>query len=314
MGFLAYIPQYNLKDMADFLANEKRLPAPCEASLKGKTAVITGATSGIGLETARLFASRGASLVCCNRSAEKSRLLENELRESYGASVRSILVDFSSMAQTKECASSLLALREPIDVLVLNSGVYHTKLSFTPDGIETVFQVNHLAPFCLTRLLLERLTDENLARILYVNSEGHRFALGGVHLEDLGWRRHHYTGLKSYGAAKTAQLLAMMRFARLLEGSAVTINAMHPGNVKSHIGENNGPLYNWIKKNIVLASAREPVVSAQALLYLAASEDLAGVSGKFYNLTTPEKPAPHARDERLVDAVWHKSDELCGLS
>jgi NAD(P)-dependent dehydrogenase (short-subunit alcohol dehydrogenase family) len=313
MGFLAYVPQYNLKDMADFLANEKRLPAPCEASLKGKTAVITGATSGIGLETARLFASRGASLVCCNRNAEKSRRLEDELGEAYGAAVRSIIVDFSSMARTKECAASLLALREPLDVLVLNSGVYHTKLSFTPDGIETVFQVNHLAPFCLTRLLLDRLKAENRARVIYVNSEGHRFALDGVHLDDLGWRRHRYTGLKSYGAAKTAQLLAMMRFAPMLEGSAVTINAMHPGNVKSHIGENNGPLYNWMKRTFVLASARDPEVSAQALLHLAASEDLEGASGKFYNLTTPEKPAPHAHDERMVDAVWRKSNELCGL-
>lgn len=313
MGFLHYAPRYSLRDMADFLANEKRLPAACDADLGGKTAVITGATSGIGLETARLFAARGASLVLCNRNAEKSKRLEDELAAACGARVRTVIADFSSLASTKECAAALLALSEPIDVLIHNSGVYHTALSFTADGIETVLQVNHLASFCLNRLLLDRIKAENRARIIYVNSEGHRFALGGVRLDDLGWKRHRYSGLKSYGAAKTAQLLSMRRFAELLSGSSATVNAMHPGNVRSHIGENNGPRYRWMKEKFILSSAKDPSISARALLYLAASEDLKGVSGRFYNLSSPEKPAPHALDADMVDPVWKKSLELCGL-
>jgi NAD(P)-dependent dehydrogenase (short-subunit alcohol dehydrogenase family) len=300
--------------MGDFLRNEKLPPAECDAGLEGKTALITGATSGIGLETARLFASRGAGLVLCNRNPEKSRALEEELRRDYGRPVRTIIADFSSMAQTKACANAILGLHEAIDIMVLNSGVYHTRRAFTEDGMEIVFQVNHLSSFCLLYLASERLKREGKARVILVNSEGHRFALGGVHLDDLAWKRHRYTGLKSYGAAKTAQLLVMPKFVERFAGSGVTVNAMHPGNVRSHIGENNGRLYRAFKEKFVLSSAKDPAISAKALLYLAASPDLDGVTGRFFNLTTPERPAPHAIDPAMVEPTWRKSLELCGLA
>jgi NAD(P)-dependent dehydrogenase (short-subunit alcohol dehydrogenase family) len=300
--------------MADFLRNEKKPPAECSGSLEGKTVIISGATSGIGLETARLFASRGANLIFLNRDPEKSERLEKELGDRFGCRAKTILVDFSSIKQTKECARRLLELSEPIDVLIHNAGVYYTRKRFSEDGIEIVFQVIHLSSFCLNYLLKERLREENRVRILYVNSEGHRFALAGVHLHDLDWKRHVYTGLQSYGAAKTAQLLTMMKFAEYFSGSLVTVNAMHPGNVKSAIGENNGRLYRMLRKRLILPSAKDPIISAKALLYLSASEDVNKVSGSFFNLTTPEKPAPHARDYGMVEAVWERSLTLCGLS
>jgi NAD(P)-dependent dehydrogenase (short-subunit alcohol dehydrogenase family) len=249
-----------------------------------------------------------------NRNPEKSERLERELGDRFGCRARTILVDFSSIEQTKQCARRLLELPEPIDVLIFNAGVHYTRKRFSADGIEIVFQVSHLSSFCLHYLLKGRLREENRVRIIYVNSEGHRFALAGVHLDDLDWKRHAYTGLKSYGAAKTAQLLTMMRFAEYYCGSLVTVNAMHPGNVKTAIGENNGRLYRFLKKKLILASAKDPVISAKALLYLSASEEVRRVSGSFFNLTTPEKPAPHARDHGMVEAVWEKSLTLCGLS
>ncbi len=314
MGLFRYLLQYNFRDMADFLRNEKKAPAECSGSLEGKTVVISGATSGIGLETARLFASKGANLICLNRNPEKSERLEKELGDRFGSRVRTIQVDFRSLEQTKECARRLLELSEPMDVLIYSSGVYYTRKRFSVDGIEIVFQVNHLSSFCLNYLLKERLRKENRARILYVNSEGHRFALAGVHLDDLDWKRHVYTGLKSYGAAKTAQLLTMVKFAEYFSGSLVTVNAMHPGNVKSAIGENNGRLYRIWKKKLILPSAKDPIISARALFYLSVSDAVQKHSGGFFNLTTPEKPAPHARDYGMVDAVWTKSLTLCGLS
>jgi retinol dehydrogenase 13 len=313
MGLLHYLLQYRFQDMADFLRNEKKLPQECSCNLQGKTVVISGATSGIGLETARLFASKGADLVCLNRNAEKSEQLEKELTGRFGSRVRTIRADFSSLAQTKECARQLLKLPAPIDILIHNSGVYHTKKRFSEDGIEIVFQVNHLSSFCLNYLLKERLKKENRAKILYVNSEGHRFALSGVHLTDLDWKRRIYTGLESYGAAKTAQLLTMMKFKDYFSDSSVTVNAMHPGNVRSGIGENNGKLYHWFKKKLILPSAKDPMISAKALFFLSASEEVKEYSGKFFNLTAPEKPAPHALDNKLADAVWDKGLELCGL-
>jgi retinol dehydrogenase-13 len=314
MELFRYLPRYRLRDIADFLKNERKPPLDYGGSLAGKTVVISGATSGIGLETARLFASRGADLVFLNRDPEKSERLEKELEDRFGRRARTIPVDFSSMERTKRCARMLLELPEPIDVLIHNSGVYYTRRRFTADGIEIVFQVNHLGAFCLTYLLKEKLRRENRARILYVNSEGHRFALAGVHLDDLEWKRHRYTGLKGYGAAKTAQLLTMLKFTEYFSGSGVTVNAMHPGNVRSAMGENNGRLYRLMKKKMILPAAKDPVISARALLYLAASPEAGKTSGLFYNLTAPEKPAPHARERGQAEMVWVKSLALCGLS
>lgn len=312
MGLLKYLMQYRFHDMAELIRNDKNPPLVCNGNLKGKLVVISGATSGIGRETALLFASKGAKLICLNRNEEKSRNLEKELYEKYGTEVKSIPVDFSSMNQTKECGRLLQEIREPVDVIIHNAGCFFTRKHFTEDRIEMVFQVNHLSSFCLNYMLKEKLLRENRARILYVNSEGHRFALSGVHLKDLEWKRHIYTGLKSYGAAKTAQLLTMMKFKEFFSQSSVTINAMHPGNVRSHIGENNGKLYRWMKNKLILSSAKDAEISAKALLYLALSKEIEHSSGIFYNLTTPEKPAPHARDLDKVEAVWNKSLELCG--
>jgi retinol dehydrogenase 13 len=313
MSFFRYVFKYRLRDMRELLRNEKKQPMEYKGSLKGKTVVLSGATAGIGRKAAELFASRGASLILLNRSRKKSEELEQELKKLYKCKVKTILVDFSSLAQTKACAEKLLKMNKPIDVLIHNSGVYYTKKTFTEDNIEMVFQVNHLSSFCLNYMLMEKLKQEKRARIIYVNSEGHRFALGGVHMHDLRWKWHLYTGLKSYGAAKTAQLLSMINFNEHFQGSGVTINAMHPGNVVSRIGENNGRIYRWFKKKVILSSAKDPLISAQALLYLAAAEEMKGASGLFYNLTTPEHPAPHARDTSLLDVVWQKSLECCKL-
>ncbi len=313
MSLLKYIFQYRFRDMGDFLRNEKKEPLECSRSLEGKTVVISGATSGIGYQTARLLASKGADLICLNRNPERSELLEKELFDEYSCRIATIITDFSSLEQTKNCARELIDRKTPIDVLIHNSGVFYTRKTFSEDGIEMVFQVNHLSSFCLNYMLMGKLKGENRARVIYVNSEGHRFALSGVHTNDLKWKFHFYNGLKSYGAAKTAQLLSMYRFNELFLDSDVTLNAMHPGNVKSNIGENNGKLYRMIKKKFILSSAKEPDISARALYYLSASDEVSGESDHFYNLTTKEKPSPHARDLGKVDEVWNKSLELCDL-
>lgn len=313
MALIRYLTQYRFRDMGELIRNGKQGPLTCRKSLQGKTVVLSGATSGIGLETARLFAEKGADLLCLNRDPDKSRRLEEELVANFNCKIRTIIVDYSSIEQLKECADKLLTIDKPIDVLIHNAGVFYTKKHFSQDGIEMVFQVNHLGSFLLNYMLKEKLRRENRAKIIYVNSEGHRFALAGVHLKDLEWRRHIYTGLKSYGAAKTAQLLTMRKFKEYFSDSSVTINAMHPGNVRSNMGNNNGRLYRTMKEKFVLPSAEEPELSAKALYFLAASDEVADVSGRFFNLTTEEKPAPHALDYSRVEPVWNKSLELCRL-
>jgi len=175
-----------------------------------------------------------------------------------------------------------------------------------------VFGVNHLATFLFTSLLLERMKQSAPARIIQVNSEGHRF--GGLDLRDLDWKRRRYTGLRSYGASKVAQLLTTWEFADRLKGSGATINAMHPGDVRTNIGNNNGPLYRWFLHNVTWHVLKDPVISGEALYYLAAAPELAEVSGRFFHLTIDEKPAPHALDRETGRSVWDLSRQMTGLS
>ncbi len=309
-----YLREYEWSNIAAMLRNNKAEPAETAARCDGKLAVITGATSGIGRETARLFASRGADLVCVNRSREKSERLKYEIERGYGVSCRVILADFARLADIRAAAEELAKIPEAIDFLVHNAGVYNTKRIITADGLEEVFQVDYLASFAITYALLGKLRREGRARVVLVNSEGHRFAIEGLKLDDLDWGKRHYTGLRSYGSAKTAQLLAMRRFAELLSGSGATINAMHPGDVRTAMGENNGRIYRFLKRRLINPGARGPELSAKAVFYLAAAPVLSGVSGRFFNFTTEETPAPHALDLGIVERLWEESLRLGGLS
>lgn len=313
MRIIKYLLQYRFSHMGDMIRNSKKAPLVTENDLLGKNVLITGATAGIGLETAHLFAAKGANLILVNRNGRKSEKLEKELKEKYNCQVSTIISDFNSLHDIEKCCEQIMAFDQPLDVIIHNAGVFNTKKQYSKDNIEMVFQVNHMAAFYLNYKLKDRLLKENRCRIIYVNSEGHRFALSGVHLNDLDWKWHFYTGLRSYGAAKTAQLLTMKKFQDLFAHSSVTINAMHPGNVKSQMGNNNGKLYLWMKKKLILSSALDPDISAQSLLYLSAAEELKYTSGKFFHFTSEERPAPHALDEKMVEPVWRKSLQLCGL-
>ena len=172
--------------------------------------------------------------------------------------------------------------------------------------------MNHLASFLFTRLLLNRLIESAPARILQVNSEGHRF--GGLDLTDLNWDKRRYKGLQGYGASKIAQLLTVWELTDQLAGSGVTINAVHPGEVRTNIGMNNGLLYRWYQRYLLRWILKDPEISGNAIYYLAAAPEMAGVSGRFFNLTIDEKPAAHALDRSIGKRIWRISEELTGLA
>lgn len=306
-----YWKQYKWSNIRAMLKNNKAVPKVEQRDFHGHLVVITGATSGIGYETAKLYASHGAELLLINRSEEKSRKLKAEIEAGYGVTCNYFIADFSRLADIHAAADFLASLDQDISVLIHNAGVYNTKIRFTMDNLEEVFQVNYLASFIITYKLQSKLKlQQNHTRIIYVNSEGHRFALAGLKLDDLRWEKQHYTGLKSYGSAKTAQLLSLFSFSRNFEGSNVTINAMHPGDVLTNMGENNGHLYKFFKHRFINPSSRSPLLSAQALYYLGVSDEARGISGKFFNLTTLEVPAPHALDEAVAIKLWGKSLKL----
>ena len=295
-----------------FIQNSRAMQRTTAASMAGKVCVVSGSTSGVGLEAARHLARGNAHVVLLCRNAEKADRVRTQILTEYPVQVDIVLADFEDLAQVRSAAATLLTHYPRIDVLINSAGLYNNGRKVTAEGFEEVLCVNHLAPFLLTHLLLERLKQSAPARIIHVNSEGHRFS--DVHLNDLDWKQHLYTGLGGYGASKTAQLLTTWEFADRLKGSGVTINAMHPGDVKTNIGNNNGPLYRWYLRNVIWHTLKDPVISGEALYYLAAAPEMAEVSGRFFYLTIDEKPAAHALDREKGKKLWDASMRLTGLT
>jgi NAD(P)-dependent dehydrogenase (short-subunit alcohol dehydrogenase family) len=302
----------HLPDELMFIRNRNAVQKDSTASMSGKVCVITGATSGVGLAAARALARGGAHIVMVCRSREKAEAVRLEIAHIPAIPPDIVLADFSRLDDVRAAAGEIIMRYPRIDVLVNNAGMHSTRPTWTAEGHETVFCVNHLAPFLFTILLLDRLKESAPSRILYVNSEGHRF--GGLDPDDVNWHKRHYTGLRGYGASKTAQLLTMWELADRLRGTGVTINAMHPGDVKTNIGSNNGPLYRFFNHHITSRFLKDPVQSGKAIYYLAADPALKGISGLFFHLTVEEKPAPHALDRELGKRVWDLSLRMTGLS
>ncbi len=308
-----YLKEYKMADMRDMLRNSRTPHLRSSASLKGKTAVISGATSGVGLAAARELARFECDLILVARNEEKAKAVAGELAGQLRGSVRYYLADFSDLQQVRETADQISGNEKRIDILINSAGIHSTRRLYTREGFELVFCVNHLAAFVLTHRLVPRIEESPEGRIIQVNSQGHRF--GGLDVNDLSWRRRRiYTGLRGYGASKTAQLLTVWEFADRLKGTSVTINAMHPGEVRSAIGSNNGRLYNWYKNKILWKSLKDSSISGEALHYLAADPAMRGVSGRYFNLTHREKPAPHALDREVGRIVWEQTLKMTGLS
>ena len=311
--FYKYFKEYKWSNIFSMIKNNQLNPGICNDNFKNKLVVITGATSGIGYITALKYASHGANLLCVNRNEKKSKALRLEIERDYGVSCNYKIADLSRLQDVHRVAKELLQINMPIDVLIHNAGIYLTKREVTPEGIEKVFMVHYLSSFIMTVMLLNKLKSQKSARIILVNSEGHRFAAWGLQVDDLNWVKRRYSGLKSYGSAKLAQLLSMIVFAEHCRNTGVTINAMHPGAVKTGTGQENGPVYRWFKKHFFDKTLKSPDVSAEALYYLGVSKEIESVSGKFFNLTTEEEPAPPALDKEIAYRLWDKSLHLGGL-
>ena len=301
-----------LPDELIFITNARMPVKTTDARMDGKLCIITGATSGVGYEAAKRLAQGGANLVLVCRNGEKAAQVSRELSNDYGTTADVVLADFAKLAQVREAADAILERYERIDILINNAGLHRTRRTLTEEGLEMVFCVNHLASFLLTRLLLDRLRASAPSRIIQVNSDGHRF--GGLNVNDLNWKRRPYHGLWSYGASKVAQLLTTWELAEQLDGSGVTINAMHPGAVQTAIGMDNGPIYRWYRHHVVNRFLKDPAIAGEALYYLAAAPEMAQVSGRYFNLTTDEPPASYVMNRDVGKRIWSISEALTGLA
>jgi NAD(P)-dependent dehydrogenase (short-subunit alcohol dehydrogenase family) len=311
--FAKYFREYEWSNIFAMIRNNRSDPKKCDNTCSGKLVVITGATSGIGYFTARKYASMGADLLCVNRNPEKSEALKKEIISEFAVNCDYILADLSRLDEIYRVGKELNQLNSEINILIHNAGIYLTKRELTGDGLEKVLVIQYLASFIINYMLMDKLKSQGNARIIMVNSEGHRFAAWGLRLDDLNWEKRRYSGLKSYGSAKTAQLLSMIVFDEHFRNTGVSINAMHPGAVKTDTGQENGPVYRWYKRNFIDRTLKSPEISAEALYYLGVSKEIESVSGKFFNLTTQEVPAPPALDREVAYELWEKSLELSVL-
>lgn len=277
--------------------------------LEGRTVVVTGATGGIGLETALGLARQGASVALTARDAVRG-VAARAAVEAVAGPGRAVLfvADLSSLAEVRRLAADLTAQLPRLDVLVHNAGAMHATRKVTPDGLELTFAANHLAPWLLTRLLWPRLVEAR-ARVVTVASEAHRIA--PLDLEDLQSERA-YSAWTAYGRSKLCNVLFAAELARRAAGTGVTSNSLHPGVVATGFGRNDGGL-----NRLFFTLARPFLLSAEkgarTTIHVASAPSLAGVTGRYFKASREATPSAAARDEAAARALWDASARLTGL-
>lgn len=289
-------------------------PRPATYDLRGRNVVITGGNSGIGRETAVALARGGAHVVITARDLERGRDAVTDIRERSGNdSVDLVQLDLSSLASVRSCAEELRGRLAAIDVLVNNAGAVQPTRTETSDGFETTIGANHLGPFLLTDLLLPLLKAAAPSRIVVVSSLAHRQAR--LDLDDLMTERRPYVAMDAYAASKLANLLFARELAARLDGTGVTVNALHPGTVGSGFGADGGagpivgPLLDLVRP-LLLDAER----GASTSVFAAADASLDGVTGAYLSRRRVVRPSAQARDDDLAAALWRRSAELVGIT
>jgi retinol dehydrogenase-14 len=277
-----------------------------------KTILITGATSGIGFEASVQLATQGHRIVMVGRDEEKTQAcVEQVKRRSGSGTVASLRCDFSSQASVRTLAEAYRAQYERLDVLVNNAGAVFNERGVTTDGLENTFALNHLGYFLLTNLLLDLVVKSAPARIVVVSSTGHY--RGTMNLDDLGFEKGGYNLMAAYARSKLANVLMMRALAKRLEGTGVTVNALHPGGVATNIWS-RAP--GWAKPLLLVAKRLfmlTPEQGARTITYLAASPEVEGQTGLYFEKNRPKPCAALGQDEGLAEKLWAKSAQLVKL-
>lgn len=282
--------------------------------MQGKICLVTGATSGIGRETALALAKMGAAVVIAGRSAEKVTTTAAAIRSITGAAVDTLVADLSSMAQVVSMADAFKAKFDRLDVLVNNAGAVFTERQESVDGFEMTFALNHLSYFLLTAHLREMLIASGrpgaAARIVNVASDAHRG--GKMKFDDLQFRQGYF-GFTAYAQSKLANILFSNELARQLEGKPLTSNALHPGFVSTGFGRGNGGFSGTMMKlvmTLLSPVALTPEKGAQTSIYLASSPEVEGVSGKYFDKSKAVTPSAAAQDMDAARRLWIISEDL----
>ncbi|XP_038660111.1 retinol dehydrogenase 13-like isoform X1 [Scyliorhinus canicula] len=285
-------------------------------TVSGKTIIITGANTGIGKETARELARRGGRIIMACRDMEKCETAAREIRsETLSHHVYARHLNLASLKSIREFAKKITEEEENINVLINNAGIMRCPYWKTEDGFEMQFGVNHLGHFLLTNLLLEKLKNSGSGRIINVSSLAHK--VGQIDFNDLNWEKKKYDTKAAYCQSKLANILFTKELAERLDGSGVTVNAVHPGVVNTELGRHTGMHKSNFSSTILgpffLFLVKSPRLGAQPSIYLAVAEELEGISGKYFDVNKQKDPAPQALDEETARRLWEISAKLVGL-
>ncbi|XP_041916789.1 retinol dehydrogenase 11-like isoform X2 [Alosa sapidissima] len=286
-----------------------------KARLDGKTALITGANTGIGKETAVDLAGRGARVILACRDMGRANRAADEIRKRSGnGNVVVKQLDLASLQSARALAADVKASEERLDILINNAGIIMTPKSRTGDGFETHFGVNHLGHFLLTNSLLDLLKKSAPSRVVNVSSLAHETAQ--IHFDDLNMDGDS-DAVNSYKQSKLANVLFSRELAKRLEGTGVTVYSLHPGLVYTEIARHLWPsLAFWQRLFLqpIMLLAKSPWEGAQTTIYCAVDESLQNTSGLYYSDCAPKQAAPQACDDAAAKKLWDISASMVGLA
>jgi retinol dehydrogenase-12 len=274
--------------------------------MNGKICLVTGATSGIGKETACQLAQMGATVIVVGRNERKCADTVTQIRQQSGnAPVESMLADLSSLKQVRSLAQQFKNKYPRLDILVNNAGAYFMQRHTSVDGFEMTFALNHLNYFLLTNLLLDNLMASAPSRIINISSALH--ARAPLDFDDLQNQRNYGIGMDAYGKSKLANVLFTYELARRLQGKRVTVNAVHPGMVATNFAANNGMLGRFVRPFLNVGSISIPA-GAETMVYLASSDQVEGITGKYWVRNKERNSSPASYDEQAQKRLWEMSE------
>ncbi len=282
-------------------------------NMQGKTILISGATNGIGKQSALELAKMGAQIVIIGRNKAKTEETLREIQSSSGnKDVHALIADLSSMAEVRRVADDFKKQYARLDVLLNNAGSFFSERQESVDGYEMTFALNHLSYFLLTHLLLDRLKANAPSRIVSVSSEAHM--MSPLNFDDLQSKQSYgMAGFRPYGQSKLMNVMFTYELARRLTGTGVTANALHPGAVNTGFGKNNRGLMN-IAMKIFTFFAIKVEDGAKTSVYLASSPEVEEVTGKYFDKCKQKQSSQVSYDEAAQKRLWEISEQLTGIA
>ena len=278
--------------------------------MSGRTVLVTGGTGGIGKATAAGLARLGAHVAITGRDRRRADEAAAEIRAAAGPAVDVFVADMSSQAQVRRLAADVLDRLPRLDVLVNNVGGYWNTRHVTADDLEHTFALNHVAPFLLTNLLLDRLKEDAPSRVVTVSSGAQ--AMGRIDFADLQGERA-YSGQRAYNQSKLANVLFTYELSRRLAGSGVTANVLHPGVVRTAFGAEDPGTVQRVLVPLARLFMKTPEQGAATSIHLASAPDLEHVSGQYFANSRPKRSSSRSYDETVAARLWGLSCGLTGI-